>query len=524
MNCRPLLAAAVLTLIAVGSSTSATAERYLVRRAAPAGLERDVEARFEQALERRGGRVLHQFHELNVVAVEVEPEGARELAALAGIRDVEPDPLRWVSGLREKQLAPSPSNGLYGLVRTRMNETLAAHVAGLGIRIGVADTALDCGHPDLAGALISSFDATGNGGSCIGQRGVDPGEIHATHVAGTALARNNKLGVVGGAPEARLLHARVCSGVPGQCFGSDVMEGVRGLVDRGAQIVNLSLGGANSSSIEQDFFRGIRDEGVLVVAASGNADGAPVSFPAGYEGVMAVGAVDSADVLATFSNIGSALDVVAPGVGVLSSVPRNQGRDPSLLATKNESFAATDFTFGPLTPKAGVRKKLVDCGLGHQGECPTSVKGQIALIQRGELFFSEKVANAMAQGAAGVVIFNNAPGLFAGTLQTALSPSGKKWIPVIAVSDTTGATLEARFLGKLVTLFSVVSDYGTLSGTSMATPHVVAAAALVWAAHPDLDADGVEQRLIDTAEDLGDAGFDVRHGFGRIDAMRAIQE
>ena len=301
------------------------------------------------------------------------------------------------------------------------------------------------------------------------------------------------------------------------------MEGVRGLVDRGARIVNLSLGGANSSSIEQDFFRGIRAEGVLVVAASGNADGAPVSFPAAYEGVMAVGAVDSSDVLADFSNIGSALDVVAPGVGVLSSLPRNQGRDTGLSIPKKETFAATELTFSSLTPKLGLNKKLVDCGLGHPGECPASVKGQLALVQRGELFFSDKVINAMAQGAVGVVIFNNAPGSFAGTLQTPVSPSGKKWVPTIGVTDATGATLRQGYLGKVANLLSVVSDYGTFSGTSMATPHVVAAAALVWATHPNLDADGVEQRLIDTAEDLGDTGFDVRYGFGRIDAMRAIE-
>ena len=169
------------------------------------------------------------------------------------------------------------------------------------------------------------------------------------------------------------------------------------------------------------------------------ADGAPVSFPAAYEGVMAVGAVDSSDVLADFSNIGSALDVVAPGVGVLSSLPRNQGRDTGLSIPKKETFAATELTFSSLTPKLGLNKKLVDCGLGHPGECPASVKGQLALVQRGELFFSDKVINAMAQGAVGVVIFNNAPGSFAGTLQTPVSPSGKKWVPTIGVTDATTA-------------------------------------------------------------------------------------
>ena len=523
MRRHTLLAVACVTLAMLVSVTSVAAERYLVRLSEPS--ESD-DVRFESLLHERHGRVLHEFVSLNVVAVEIDPAGARALAALQGVRELELDPIRRPSALRDKQLQASGANGLYGLVRTRMNEARSASFTGQGILVGVADTALDCGHPDLVAALVSSFDATGHGTSCTGLPSVNSRdvEVHATHVAGTVLARDNKIGVVGGAPGARLLHARVCSGVPGQCFGSDVMAGVRGLVDRGARIVNLSLGGANSSSIEQGFYRGIRAEGVLVVAASGNQDHAPVSFPAAYDDVLAVGAVDAADGLANFSNVGGALDLVAPGVGVLSSMPRNQGRDPSLVASKKDSFPATDFTFGPLTKKAGLVKKLVSCGLGRAGECPAAVKNQIALIARGELNFSVKVANAMAQGALGAVIVNNDPGLFAGTLQTQNSPSGKPWIPVVAVSDESGATLQARFLNKLVTLSIVVSDYGSLSGTSMATPHVVAAAALVWATHPDLGPDDVEQRLKDTADDLGDPGFDVNFGFGRIDAVRAIQE
>jgi serine protease len=524
-----LLSLGLLALAAhaqAGSQTApeaiSTTGRYLVR-VAPFAAESSAIARQAADWEARGARVRHVFAGLGAWAIEASPDAAKRLAELPGVMAVEPDPIRVVTGLREKQLVPSTTNALYGLVTARFTAARAAGFLAEGFVVGVGDTGLDCGHPDIAGALLSSVDATGHGGSCLGQAGVDPGEQHATHVAGTILALDNKIGVFGGASRAKLRHARVCSGVPGSCFGSDVMEGVRALVDAGARIVNLSLGGPGSSAVEQDFFRGLRQQGILVIASSGNDDGAPVSFPAAYDGVVAVGAVDNVDAVASFSNVGAALDLVAPGVSVLSTLPRGTGRDPSVEAPKKVVFGAADMGFAPLTPKAGVKRKLVFCGLGNVGECPASVKNQIALVARGEIFFSQKVANAMAQKAAAVVIFNNAPGLFSGTLQTANSPSGKPWVPVVAVAAETGAELKAKSLGKLVTVFSVVSDYGTFSGTSMAAPHVAAAAALVWAAHPELDAAGVEQRLKATAVDLGAPGFDNTFGFGRIDAAAAVQ-
>jgi len=512
-----------LALALLPQASPTWAERLLVRVAPSSGQEVFSE-QLSREIEVRGGTLRHRFADLGVLAVETGDLSRAALAALPGVLSVEDDPVRTLLLLSKAQLAPNPANGLYGLLTTGLAEANKRGFTGAGVLVGVADSALDCAHPDIAPALVESFNAGGSpdDGSCFGGPGVDPEETHATHVAGTILAANNKVGVVGGAPGARLLHARVCTGAaPGRCLTSDIMAGVRGLVDRGARIINLSLGGGRSSVTEELFYRSLRRDGILVVAASGNDGQDGVIYPAAYDGVVAVGAVDAADQLASFSNFGAALDLVAPGSGVLSSLPRGTGRDADLLAGR-DLFAATGLEFAGLTGRRALAGVLVDCGLGRPGDFPSRVRRQIALIQRGELFFSDKVANAMAAGAAGVVIYNNAAGLFSGTLQTPATPNGAAWIPAIGVSDATGARLRARRLNKSVAMNNLISDWGFASGTSMATPHVAAAAAVLWAARPELDADGVERRLEDTARDLGEPGFDLRFGAGRVDALRAV--
>lgn len=103
--------------------------------------------------------------------------------------------------------------------------------------------------------------------------------------------------------------------------------------DHRAHVLNLSLGGEEDPA-EQDIIDDILAEGITVVAAMGNEyeEGNPVSYPAAYKGVIAVGAVDEADRRAAFSCTGEHISLVAPGVNILSTVPRY----PSLLAARRD--------------------------------------------------------------------------------------------------------------------------------------------------------------------------------------------
>jgi subtilisin family serine protease len=219
------------------------------------------------------------------------------------------------------------------------------------------------------------------------------------------------------------------------------------------------------------------------------------------------------DVLASFSNIGRGLDVVAPGVDVLSSVPVGQGSDASVV-NGGTTYKALGMEFSPHTN--GVTGTLVNCGLGNPADFPAGMAGKVALIQRGTLTFADKVNNAKAAGAAAAIIYNNTAGELSGTLG-----AEGDYIPAVGVSDVTGATLVTA-AGTSTTVVNKATDWDLFSGTSMATPHTAGTLALIWSHNPSLTNVQVESRLFSTADDLGAAGYDTSFGNGRIDADEAV--
>ncbi len=215
---------------------------------------------------------------------------------------------------------------------------------------------------------------------------------------------------------------------------------------------------------------------------------------------------------ASFSNTGTALDISAPGVLVLSSVPSGTGSEASVSA--GSDYRAFGLELAGRTP--GLTATLVDCGLGQAGECPASVAGNVALIQRGAISFADKVTNAQNAGAVAAIIYNNAPGDFVGTLGAAGS-----WIPGVSVSDATGASLKAA-VGTSATVVNIASSWDHYDGTSMATPHVTGIAALVWSVNPAMTDDQVEDHLKATATDLGAPGYDTTYGYGLVNAAAVV--
>lgn len=448
-------------------------------------------------------------------AVEVHIRNAAALQAIANnprVLYVEEVPMRYRLDLSTAQATASMSNGLYGLLTTKSTTAHAAGITGSNIIVGVADTQLDISHVDIAGNLVAHTNCVQTN-PCSGSGWQNDGETHATHVAGTILGVNNTAGVYGVAYNAKLAHARVLG--PSGGSTSDIMRGVRWLVETaGAKVVNLSLGGGLKSRTEENFYKEMRTKGALVVAATGNDGRTSVSFPAGYAVNVAVGAVDKNDVVASFSNRGKNIDVTAPGVLVLSAVPAGTGRESS-ATNGGVTYSGFGLEFAGATN--GTTGTLVRCGIGNPGECQTGgATGFVALIQRGTLSFADKVTNAMNQGAAAAIIYNNAAGDFTGTLGAA-----GNWIPAISVSDTTGATLEGA-IGSSTTVINKVSDWDHYDGTSMATPHAAGVAALIWSTNPALTPNDVETKLESGCDDLGKAGFDTTYGHGRVNVKKSL--
>ncbi|MCW2139562.1 S8 family peptidase [Actinoplanes cyaneus] len=189
---------------------------------------------------------------------------------------------------------------------------------GQGVTVAVIDTGVDASHPDLAGQVLTGYDAVAD----TGGGDTDP-HGHGTHVAGTIAAlTGNGIGVSGIAPDVTVLPVRVLD-AKGVGYDSDTAEAIVWAADHGADVINMSLGGTARSTAVTNAVAYARGKGVVVVAAAGNerAQGSPVSYPGADPGVIAVAATDSGDVVAPYSNAGGYVDVAAPGSGILSTYP-----------------------------------------------------------------------------------------------------------------------------------------------------------------------------------------------------------
>ena len=520
--------ASLATLVAVfGMTAGASAQSHAAREHAFVGFKNTPGPAERALVQRHGGNVRFEFPSVNALAIDVESTKVGEIAREGGVQYVEKDPVRKPLGLEDEQLTPSLSNGLYGLITTRAVNAHALNATGRGVKACVADTGLDTRHPDIARNFVDGFDAFANDDNVdVFDDGVAVTETHGTHVAGTVLAANNRVGVLGVAYDADLYHARVLgTHADGEVSGetSQVMAGVQWLADQGCKVVNLSLGGVGQSRTERALYEQLHSEGTLIVAAAGNDSRPSLGYPAGYDSVVSVAAVDVNNTIASFSNTGQGLDLAAPGVLVLSSVPTAQAAQASVTAG-GTTHTAFGMTFASTTSELGLTDTLVSCGLAT---APADCVGEpadgtwIALIQRGTISFAEKVENAMAAGADAAVIYNNVAGDFLGTLGTPTPSGGGSWIPAVSVSDTAGAALTGQ-VGQTATVVNVATSWDHFNGTSMATPHVSGIAALVFGESRDITPTQVESILKSTAKDLGPAGYDTTYGFGIPQADAAV--
>ncbi|MFT4768327.1 MAG: serine protease [Glaciecola sp.] len=208
-------------------------------------------------------------------------------------------------------------------------------VGNPGVIVAVVDTGVLTGHPDLAGQLVPGYDfirdpreaADGDGIDPNPEETIDGGDpaavnFHGTHVTGTIAARgNNGIGVTGVAYGARVMPLRALAASGGT--GYDVNQAVRyaaGLEndsgtfpDAPVQVINLSLSGGGFSASTQRLYDEISALGIIVVAAAGNESSTSPSYPASYDNVISVSAVNTQQQITNYSNTGSAIDLAAPG-------------------------------------------------------------------------------------------------------------------------------------------------------------------------------------------------------------------
>jgi major intracellular serine protease len=218
----------------------------------------------------------------------------------------------------------------FGVKQLQAPEIWAQGEKGSGIVIAVLDTGVDCLHADLMPNIIDGYNFT-NEGSCNDFQDYNG---HGTHCAGTIAGVENGTGVVGVAPEAKLLIGKVLDRNGSGSYRS-IIQGIRwatkweGENGEKVRIISMSLGGShNDKNLEEAILEACA-RGILVVVASGNEgdnreETYEYGYPALYNECITVGAIDEHHKIAYFSNNHKQVDVVAGGVDVLSTYPPNQ--------------------------------------------------------------------------------------------------------------------------------------------------------------------------------------------------------
>jgi len=483
----------------------------------------------------------------NGLSIEIASSQLSALLRIPGVVNIYPV---------EQIVLPEPEQGLSPDLYTALAMTGADLVqdelgyTGAGIKVGVIDSGIDYNHPDLGGCfgpdcrVAYGWDFVGDNftGPEVPVPDDDPMDYrgHGTHVAGIIGANG---GVIGVAPEVTFGAYKVF-GAAGYTTADIILAAMEMALEDGMDIVNMSIGAAfhwpqypTSKASDR-----LVNKGVVVVASIGNsgADGLySTGAPGVGEKVIGVASFDNTYVHSPYFEVGDA---------------------PIIYMT---------MAFSPPAPTAGIYEIV---WVGGEGCDPLGIDltEKVALIARGGCTFAEKAANAIDVGAVAVVIHNNAPGLFSGTLGAPLPDPA----PVVGISLADGLFIrdqdEPVYMtwtdqtislvnptGGLISSFSsyglapdltlkpdigapggsiystyplAMGGYITMSGTSMSSPHVAGAAALLLEAKPNTPSQavrGILQNSADPANWWGDPGLGFldnvhRQGAGMLDIYGAI--
>jgi len=217
-------------------------------------------------------------------------------------------------------------NGLKGadIGLTAMQKRIAKKKQATTL-VAVIDSGINPSYADFAGKVRMDlgYDFVNHSKTAWDDNG------HGSHVAGIiAAGSNNKYGMTGINSKASIIPIKVLD-ENGGGYTSDLVNGINHAVKKGAKIINLSLGGDTSSKAVESALAYAKSKNILIVAASGNAGKKALDYPARSKYVLSVGATGRTDKRASFSNYGTGLDLVAPGVSI-----------PSYLADGEIAFAS----------------------------------------------------------------------------------------------------------------------------------------------------------------------------------------
>jgi serine protease len=459
-----------------------------------------------------GGDILLELPNVRAAAARLPQEALRGLRNHPAVRYVEPDYRRYpMSNPPWNEIVSGDEIIPYGIQMVQADMVSDASVGNR--KICIIDSGYFRGHNDLQHVNVTASPDIGTGDPWVDR------SSHGTHVAGTiAGIGGNGTGVRGVAHSQRVnLHIVKVFGDSGSwAYSSTLVHALDQCVAADANIVSMSLGGSGNSTAESDAFAAAYGGGILSVAAAGNGGSTAFSYPASYDSVVSVGGVDRNEAHYTSSQRNSQVEIAAPAVAVLSTVAKSQD---TYVTVGGATYVANPVTNSSRT--TGTAGLLAD-----GGRCTAtdpSWNGLVVLCERGDVSFWDKVRNVQDSGGVAAVIYNNATGNFFATLSPNVSV-----IPAVTISQEAGlAIIASSGVGSATTVRSTYLDqtvnaYASYNGTSMATPHVSAVAALVWSHDPSWTNAQIRAALQASARDIGDPGRDDYFGHGIVQAKGAL--
>lgn len=294
-----------------------------------------ADARGEQSVRSLNATVLRRLPQIGYLVVQAPEfnlqQTRRGLREMPGIEDVELD--------RVARIAYDPNDPLYpnqwGLQAMRVNYAWDMSLGTSDVTVAVCDTGVNRFHEDLVNKMwVNTREIPGNGidddqngyvddvnGYDFVNGDADPSDDngHGTLCSGVVGAeQGNLLGMSGVAPHAKIMAVKVGNS-SGYFYDSDTVPGYLYAADNGAKVFSCSFFSDRVSSAERDAIDYATGKGVLVVVAAGNSNSVIPYYPANHTNSLAVAAVDSSLLKASFSNFGTGIDVAAPGVSILGT-------------------------------------------------------------------------------------------------------------------------------------------------------------------------------------------------------------
>lgn len=259
-------------------------------------------------LRKVNGKIKKELKKQRMVAARLNKAALNELRNNPNVESIEIDAIR----------KPMAQTTPYGYTMVQANQFGQSDTTAR--KVCVIDTGYNLGHPDLPGI---NDGVTGQANNSAVGNWYNDGNGHGTHVAGTIAAYDNNEGVVGVYPGVDLHIVKIFNDNGQWTYASDLIEAISQCQDAGSNVVNMSLGGGSSSTTERNAMQSFTDAGMLLVAAAGNDGNSAKSYPASYDAVMSVAAVDSNENRASYSQYNDQVEIAAPGSAVQSTYPTN---------------------------------------------------------------------------------------------------------------------------------------------------------------------------------------------------------